>query len=132
MMNLLINIDVPALAPAIAFYSAALGLSHVRTLDDDVAELAGASTRLYLLQKSAGSLATKAHSSQRDFSRHWTPVHMDFVVSDIEAATHRALAAGAIRESECVQWRGSRCISFADPFGHGFCLIEFEGETYDD
>src|SRR5690554_4722114 len=104
MMNLLINIDVPALAPAIAFYSAALGLSHVRTLDDDVAELAGASARLYLLKTSAGSKAASSHSSLRDFSRHWTPVHMDFVVTDIRVATQRALAAGAIRESECVQW----------------------------
>ncbi len=57
---------------------------------------------------------------------------MDFVVDDIEQAAARVAAAGAIRESECVAWRGSKCITFSDPFGHGFCLIEFTGETYRD
>ena len=50
-MKIIINIDVPELAPAIRFYTAALGLTHSRTLDDDVAELTGASATLYLLQK---------------------------------------------------------------------------------
>jgi hypothetical protein len=27
---------------------------------------------------------------------------------------------------------GSKCITFSDPFGHGFCLIEFAGDTYGD
>ena len=40
-MKVIINIDVPELAPAIAFYTAALGLTHSRTLDEDVAELTG-------------------------------------------------------------------------------------------
>ncbi len=52
-MKIIINIDVPELAPAIRFYTAALGLTHSRTLDDDVAELTGASATLYLLQKDA-------------------------------------------------------------------------------
>jgi predicted enzyme related to lactoylglutathione lyase len=57
---------------------------------------------------------------------------MDFVVTDIEKAAQRVAAAGGVRESESVEWRGSRCITFADPFGHGFCLIEFTDETYRD
>jgi predicted enzyme related to lactoylglutathione lyase len=57
-------------------------------------------------------------------------VHIDFVVDDIEKAAERVAAAGGIRESECVEWNGSKCITFSDPFGHGFCLIEFAGETY--
>ncbi|MGX9367238.1 VOC family protein [Desulfoplanes sp. PS50] len=48
----------------------------------------------------------------------------------MEEATVRALYAGATHESECVEWNGSKCITFSDPFGHGFCLIEFVGETY--
>lgn len=44
----------------------------------------------------------------------------------------RAVAAGATRETDYVDWRGSRCISFGDPFGHGFCFIQFErNATYD-
>jgi hypothetical protein len=66
----------------------------------------------------------------RDYSRHWTPVHLDFVVADLAEAAKRANDAGAVRESECIEWNGSKCITFADPFGHGFCLIEFAQETY--
>lgn len=127
---MVINIDVPELSSAIAFYCAALGLEHSRTLDDDVAELKGASSTIYLLQKPSGSNSSGAVSAARRYSRHWTPVHIDFVVENIEVAAKRALGAGAIRESECVEWRGSKCITFSDPFGHGFCLIEFAGETY--
>jgi predicted enzyme related to lactoylglutathione lyase len=132
-MKIIINIDVPELAPAIAFYTAALGLTHSRTLDDDVAELTGAAATLYLLQKDPGTPAVKAPPIDRDYHRHWTPVHFDLVVPDVDAAAARALAAGARRETDRIHWRGSRCISFGDPFGHGFCFIQFErGGTYTD
>jgi predicted enzyme related to lactoylglutathione lyase len=130
-MKLIINIDVPELAPAIEFYTEALGLEHTRTLDDDVAELTGASATIYLLQKARGTVAVKSPKIDRSYARHWTPVHFDLVVPDVEAATARALAAGAKQETGHIDWRGSRCVSFSDPFGHGFCCIEFEeNETY--
>lgn len=130
-MRLIVNIDVPDLAAAIAFYTAALGLRHNRTLDDDVAELVGASSVIYLLQSDAGSSPGAAVPAVRDYARHWTPVHMDFVVEDLVAAAKRALDAGAVRQGEQADWKGSRCITFADPFGHGFCLIAFDGESYE-
>lgn len=131
-MKILVNIDVPELAPAIKFYCAALGLQHSRTLDEDVAELTGASSVIYLLQNPSGSTVSNRSLASRSYSRHWTPVHLDFVVDDIQHATERALGAGAIREGECVKWKGSKCVTFSDPFGHGFCLIEFAAETYRD
>jgi predicted enzyme related to lactoylglutathione lyase len=119
-MDILVNMDVPDADTAARFYEAALGLRRGRSLDGDVVELLGASSMIYLLQR-----------PERDFARHWTPVHVDFVVPDVDAAAERALRAGAKRESETVEWKGSRCITFADPFGHGFCLIEFAaGGTY--
>ena len=131
-MKVIINIDVPELAPAIAFYTAALGLEHSRTLDDDVAELTGAAATIYLLQKDTGTRAIRQPAVERDYGRHWTPVHFDFVVPDVDAAAARAIAAGARQETGHVDWRGSRCISLGDPFGHGFCFIQFERrETYD-
>jgi len=130
-MKILINIDVPDLNPAIDFYRAALGLSVNRIIDGDVAELAGASAVIYLLQKSVGSSPSKALAGVRQYTRHWTPIHFDCVVDNVEEAA-RAIAAGAQQESDCVEWMGSRCISFSDPFGHGFCLIEFTDETYKD
>ena len=58
-------------------------------------------------------------------------MHVDFVVGDIDRAIARASTAGATRESECIEWRGSKCVTFSDPFGHGFCLIEFGGDSYE-
>lgn len=129
-MKIIVNIDVPELEPAITFYCAALGLQHQRTLDNSVAELTGGSSVIYLLHNPPGSDAASTTSEVRRYSRHWTPVHLDFVVDDLEDAAARALKAGAYQESACVEWRGSKCITFSDPFGNGFCLIEFEGETY--
>jgi catechol 2,3-dioxygenase-like lactoylglutathione lyase family enzyme len=136
-MKVIINIDVPDLRTAIHFYTTALGLHHTRTLDDDVAELSGASATLYLLQKDASTPAFKSppvgRTAPRNYGRHWTPVHFDLVVPDVDAAAVRAVAAGAVQETGHVNWRGSRCISFGDPFGHGFCFIQFEHHgTYAD
>ena len=130
MRGILVNIDVPDLGAAERFYCAAFGLEPARRLGDGVVELVGASARVYLLAKAAGTRATPAADAVRTYARHWTPVHVDFVVDDIDAAVTRAVTAGAERESECIEWRGSRCVSFSDPFGHGFCLIEFSGDGY--
>lgn len=129
-MRIIVNIDVPELAPAIEFYTAALGLEHTRLLDDDVAELRNASAVIYLLEQPAGSSPARSVEQGRTYERHWTPVHLDVVVDDVLEAAKRATRAGAEQQSPLVEWRGSKCITFADPFGHGFCLIEFEGDTY--
>jgi predicted enzyme related to lactoylglutathione lyase len=131
-MKVIVNIDVPELSRGIEFYTTALGLQLSRTLDDDVAELKGASSIIYLLEHGDGSRPVHAAPIVRSYSRHWTPVHLDFVVDDVTEAARRATHAGAIQQSDCVQWRGSKCITFADPFGNGFCLIEFAAETYAD
>ena len=128
--RVVVNIDVPALDPAIEFYENAVGAKLRRRLDDDFAELAYGATLICLLLKPTGSAATPT-GSVRELNRHWTPVHVDFVVDDLDAAVTRALDAGAKRESDRIEWRGSRCVSFADPFGHGFCLIEFSGDGYE-
>ena len=132
MMRVIVNIDVPNLAPAIDFYCNALGLKLNRIIDEDVAELIGASSVIYLLQNSAGSRPVSKLPLVRDYSRHWTPVHMDFVVDDVTKAAQRVLGAGATQASECIEWKGSKCITFSDPFGNGFCIIEFARDTYSD
>jgi predicted enzyme related to lactoylglutathione lyase len=132
-LKVVINIDVPALVPAIDFYCGAFDLAHTRTLDSDVAELIGDGTTIYLLQKATGSPAVADPPITRRYERHWTPVHFDVVVSDLDAAVNRAIAAGARLEAGPVEWRGSSCMTFADPFGHGFCLLHFaDGKSYGD
>lgn len=134
-MAILVNIDVPNLAKGIEFYTKAFGMKLLRLIDEDVAELERDSDRFYLLQKKEYTPYLsydypEVAESHRTYVRHWTPVHIDFVVDDLEEATRLALAAGAVRECECIEWRGSKCLTFADPFGHGFCLIEFSGSSY--
>jgi predicted enzyme related to lactoylglutathione lyase len=129
-MDLLINIDVPDLAEAIAFYSQAFGLAVTRRLGAEVAELSGLPARIYLLEKPGGSIG--AAKDPRRYDRHWTPVHVDVVVDDIEAALARAVAAGAHAETDIRVAAYGKLAVLADPFGHGFCLIEFVGRGYDE
>ena len=131
-MEMLVNIDVDDLERAIAFYTAALDLRLGRRLfDGSVAELLGASSTIYLMMKPAGSVPAAGASSLRDYRRHWTPVHLDFVVDDVSAAVDRAVAAGARLEGGIQSFRWGRQATLGDPFGHGFCLLQFSGGGYD-
>lgn len=68
----------------------------------------------------------------RDCGRDWSPIHLDFVVADIEAAVARAVAAGARTERPVRAGAWGELALLADPFGHGFCLLEFVGSGYDE
>src|SRR5512134_1911185 len=92
-MELLVNIDVPDRAAAERFYTEAFGLVPTRRFGAEGVELSGWPVRLYLLQKPAGTLG--AGGEARHYARHWTPVHLDVVVDDLDAALARAVAAGA-------------------------------------
>ena len=130
-LGLLLNIDVPDIEAGIAFYTNALGLTLGRRFDADFVELLGREAPIYLLRKSAGTPIGPDGGDTRRYSRHWSPIHPDYVVDDIEAATARALAAGAVQEGETRDAPYGKLAMFADPFGHGFCLIEVNEEGYD-
>ena len=132
-METLINIDVPNLDAAIEFYQRATELKLARLLfEGTVAELTGASMQILLLHKDSGSSPVPDTSLSRDYRRHWTPVHIDFVVADVDLATAKAVAAGARLEGavESFAWGRQACLS--DPFGHGFCLLQWRGDGYDE
>src|SRR5262245_26667577 len=131
-ITLLANIDVDEMEKAIEFYSSALGLRLGRWLQGDIAEMLGASSTLYLLAKPARSSVSVRIPQQRDYRRHWTPVHLDFVVADIHAAVQKAQAAGAQLEGSIQTHAWGHIANLADPFGNGFCLIEFIGRGYDE
>jgi predicted enzyme related to lactoylglutathione lyase len=130
MTALLVNIDVPDLERAIAFYTEAFELRLGRRLGETV-ELLGAPVPLYLLLNAAGSPATAHGVARRDYARHWTPVHLDFVVPDLDTALARALAAGATLEHEPAEHAYGRLAVLSDPFGHGVCLLQFSDRGYD-
>jgi lactoylglutathione lyase len=131
MPRLLLNIDVPDLAEGIRFYTAALGLRVGRRFDDTFVELVAADAPIYLLEKKAGTSIGPSGGGTRRYERHWSPIHPDFVVTDMEAAIARAVAAGAVQEGKTCDAAYGRLAMFADPFGHGFCLIEFNVAGYD-
>lgn len=130
-MSILVNIDVPDLERGLAFYTRALGLTVGRRMGAEFAELLGAAAPIYLLVKAAGTSPAPGASTQRTYARHWTPVHLDFVVDEIEAALARAVAAGATVEDPVSEHAYGRLALLADPFGNGFCLLQFAGRGYD-
>lgn len=130
-MELLVNIDVPDLDAALDFYTRALDLRLARRLfDGTVAELLGGAVPIYLLAQAAGSRPAAGVRQGRDYRRHWTPLHLDFVVADLDAAVVRALAAGACAEGPVREQAYGRLALLSDPFGHGFCLIQWRGRGY--
>lgn len=133
-MDLLVNIDVDDLDAAVRFYTAAFGLQVGRRFGEDGVEVLGGSSPIYLLHKPAGTAASPAapQAQLRSYDRHWTPVHLDFVVTDIEQAVARATAAGAVLERPIGSSAWGRLALMADPFGNGFCFVEFVGRGYDE
>jgi predicted enzyme related to lactoylglutathione lyase len=131
-MSVLVNIDVDDLHKAIRFYTAAFGLRVGRRFGDAAAELLGSAAPIYLLAKSEGSPAVPDTPTTRRYARHWTPVHLDFVVDDIDAAIETAVRAGAKLEKPVATSAWGMLALLADPFGHGFCFVQFLGRGYDE
>jgi len=131
-MEMLVNIDVDDLPKAIAFYTRATDLQVGRRFGTFGAEMLGASSAIYLLVKSAGTRPSPQAGDERHYRRHWTPVHLDFIVADVTAAVARATGAGATIEGEIEMHKWGRIARMADPFGHGICFIEFLGRGYDE
>lgn len=130
MARLSINVDVDDLQKGMAFYEAAAGLRPVRRLGDFAVELAGAEVPVFLLHKPPSAAPFPGASGGRDYGRHWTPVHLDFLVDQIDPAVARAVAAGATAESEVQAYPWGRMALMADPFGNGFCLIQLDAAGY--
>jgi len=131
-MELLVNIDVDDLPKAIAFYRQAAGLRVGRRFGSLGVEMLGTSSPIFLLGKPPGTRASTTTTDVRRYGRHWTPVHLDFVVPEIEVAVRHALAAGAKVEGEIETHAWGRIAHLADPFGHGICFIQFLGRGYDE
>ena len=130
-MNLLINIDVDDVAAAERFYTTAFDLKVGRRLGREVVEVLGAAAPIYLIQAPTGTAPTPEVARRRDYARHWTPVHLDIVVADVDAAVARAVAAGAVLERPAQSHDWGRIAGLADPWGHGFCLLRFSERGYD-
>lgn len=132
MPRVLVNLDVDDIERAVVFYTQALGLRVGRRFDGAFVELLGAEVPIYLLLKAANTKPFEGAEQLRSYTRHWTPLHLDFVVADLDAAISRALASGAVLEAPPSQHAYGRLALLHDPCGHGFCLLQFEGKGYDE
>ena len=131
-MDLLVNLDVDDIEKAIHFYSSAFALKVGRRFGAVGVEMLGSTAPIYLLIKSPGTPASDTTQQLRNYQRHWTPVHLDFVVDEIEPAVERAVSAGARLEQPISMHKWSKLALMADPFGHGFCFVQFVGRGYDE
>ncbi len=123
-VQLSVSIDVPDLKAAAQFYTIALGCTKLREQGSSMVVLSAGNADIYLIERAeATNPAASARAPlTRSYERHWTPVHLDFGVSDVDAAVAKIVAAGGVRESgEKGEWGAiAHCV---DPFGHGFCVI---------
>lgn len=118
------SIDVPSLEQGLAFYRAAFGFTEKARPVPGVAVLQGLNVELCLLEKAPGSAPSANTSDRRRYERHWSPVHLDFHVDDLQAALRRVEALGAKREQVFENPEHGSAAFCSDPFGHGFCLLE--------
>ena len=58
-------------------------------------------------------------------------MHLDFVVTDLDARVARLVALGGTLDRAVRDREYGRIANMADPFGNGFDLIEFSGFGYD-
>ena len=124
MISFSVSVDVPDLADGIRFYASAFGFAKSAEPFPGVVTLRAGDAELWLLEKRAGSQPSTRTRETRRYERHWTPVHLDFHVDDLQAALAKAVAAGATREQVFENPEHGSVAFCSDPFGHGFCLIE--------
>ena len=122
MIKISVSIDVSNLKQAETFYVEALGCKKVRDQGSDMVVLSVENCDIYLQEKEAGTNPLTSNTVVRDYERHWTPVHLDFLCENVDEVVSKILKLGGVHEGgESGDWGSiAHC---ADPFGNGFCLI---------
>ncbi len=122
MIKISVSIDVSNLKQAETFYIEALGCKKLRDQGADMVVLATDNCDIYLQEKEAGTKPLVSSAVVRDYERHWTPVHLDFLTENIDEVVKKIVQLGGLHEGgESGDWGSiAHC---ADPFGNGFCVI---------
>jgi len=105
---------------ALEFYTQALGCDFKKKYSAVWQVVTIEGLDIHLQQKAAGTAA--AGEDRRDYRRHWTPVHLDFIVEDIRPTGAAIEEYGGCIENQSYSEQAdiAHC---ADPFGNGFCVI---------
>jgi len=117
-----ICIDVSDIKQGTRFYSSALGC-EIKREEEKSTELSVENTTIHLIEKEENSNPLITGTSSRTYKRHWTPVHLDFSVTDInKTLTQIQEFGGKMEGKEEGKWGAAAFC--ADPFGNGFCIIK--------
>lgn len=125
-MKYSVAIDVPNLDEGIRFYRDAFGFEEAGRPVDIYAVLKCDNSTIGLMEKAAGTKPAEGADDVRRYERHWTPVHVDFRVDDLEKTLRRVLSAGGKCEKKFDGGEHSPIAFCSDPFGNGFCVLETE------
>ncbi|HHI91933.1 MAG TPA: lactoylglutathione lyase [Gammaproteobacteria bacterium] len=120
-MKISVSVDVSNLKQAETFYIEALGCEKLRD-QGGMSVISAGNCDIYLQEKKAGTKPIPLEAVKRDYGRHWTPVHLDFLAENVDEIVEKILQLGGQHEGgESGDW-GSIAYC-ADPFGNGFCVI---------
>ena len=117
-MEFSICIDVDDVDRAVVFYGRGLGLMVVKH-EPDWAQMKVGDQTIWIMKAPAGVQG----QITRDYRRHWTPVHLDFTVEDIDVAVGRAIEAGGKLEGEVQHGEKGALANLSDPSGNGLDLV---------
>ena len=119
-MRLEICIDVDDVDRAVDFYGRGLGLEIPQHEKEWAKAVLG--EQVFWIMKSAPG---PDGAISRDYRRHWTPVHLDFHVDDLDAVVKRVVAAGGKLDRE-IQRKpdGSALANLSDPSGNGIDIVQ--------
>ena len=115
-----VSIDVSDMKKAIEFYTQAVGCTLKKKYTDEWQVVSAGSLDIHIQQKDEGTVA--AAECVRDYSRHWTPVHLDFIVDDIRPVCELVEKFGGKVEKQAFS-EVADIANCADPFGNGFDFI---------
>ena len=123
MIKLSVSIDVSNLKEAERFYVEALGCKKLRD-QGGMSVISVDNCDIYLQEKEAGTkpIPSEFDEIKRHYSRHWTPVHLDFLAENVDDIVEKVLKLGGRHEGgESGEWGSiAYCV---DPFGNGFDVI---------
>jgi len=124
MSKISVCIDVQEMQKAIQFYTKALECELVKE-GEEYTELSADGLKMYLIERAAGTNPLVTGEAIRSYDRHWTPIHLDFTVSNFEQCLASIIELGGVKEGEESGEWGSAAFC-ADPFGNGFCLMQYK------
>ncbi|MBX3197348.1 MAG: VOC family protein [Labilithrix sp.] len=118
-----VSIDVPDLEAGLQFYGTVFGFVEDARPFPTMAILDANNVTVCMHEKAPRTKSSPSGEDVRRYERHWTPVHIDVHVRDLDAVLAKVRAEGGSIEQE-FRTQGPKPVAFcSDPFGNGFCVI---------